>query len=86
MAHLNLGMALQGLGRQREAEETYRHCAQLDVSLLKDPKLHASAKITCLYNLGRLFVDEQRYQVRMNTIVPRSLPECNKRCHVTSQL
>ncbi|GAV09089.1 hypothetical protein RvY_18686-2 [Ramazzottius varieornatus] len=67
VAHLNLGIALQGLGRQREAEETYKHCAQLDTSSLKDPKLHENAKITCLYNLGRLFVDEHRYQVSIST-------------------
>ncbi|OQV17636.1 Transmembrane and TPR repeat-containing protein 2 [Hypsibius exemplaris] len=62
VAHLNLALALQSTGRPRDAEATYRKCAHLDVSTLKDPKLHESAKITCLYNLGRLLADEREFE------------------------
>lgn len=62
MAHLNLGLVLGILGRKEEAAEVYRHCAQLDSSGLKDPKMHESTKISALFNLGRLFADEGKYQ------------------------
>ncbi|XP_052769332.1 protein O-mannosyl-transferase TMTC2-like [Mya arenaria] len=62
MAHLNLGILLAQLGDGKQAEQVYRHCADLDTSKLKDPRLHESTKISCLYNLGRLYSDQKRYQ------------------------
>ncbi|XP_076318476.1 protein O-mannosyl-transferase TMTC2-like isoform X1 [Tachypleus tridentatus] len=62
MAHLNMGLVLGILGRKEEAVEVYRHCAQLDSSGLKDPKTHESTKISALFNLGRLYADEGKYQ------------------------
>ncbi|XP_055328235.1 protein O-mannosyl-transferase TMTC2-like [Paramacrobiotus metropolitanus] len=62
VAYLNLGIAMQSVARHADAKAAYRQCAQLDTGRLKDPKLHESAKITCLFNLGRLAADEQQYQ------------------------
>ncbi|XP_076361298.1 protein O-mannosyl-transferase TMTC2-like isoform X1 [Tachypleus tridentatus] len=62
MAHLNMGLVLGILGRKEEAVEVYRRCAQLDSAGLKDPKMHESTKISALFNLGRLYADEGRYQ------------------------
>ncbi|XP_018010138.1 protein O-mannosyl-transferase TMTC2 isoform X2 [Hyalella azteca] len=62
MAHLNLGLVLGLLGRQQEAEEVYRQCAELDGSGLKDPRTHEATKISALFNLGRLYADDGRYE------------------------
>lgn len=62
MAHLNLGLVLGILGRKEEAAEVYRHCSQLDGTGLKDPKTHESTKISALFNLGRLFADDGKYE------------------------
>ena len=45
--------------------QIYRHCADLDTSSLKDPRLHDGTKISCLYNLGRLLNDDGRSEVRL---------------------
>ena len=34
--------------------QAYQNCWNVDSSGLKDPRLHESAKISCLYNLARL--------------------------------
>ena len=39
----------------------YEYCANLDVSGLKDPRMHETAKISALYNLGRLYAEQQDY-------------------------
>ncbi|XP_042895436.1 protein O-mannosyl-transferase TMTC2 isoform X2 [Parasteatoda tepidariorum] len=62
MAHLNLGLVLGILGRKEEAAEVYRHCAELDSSGLKDPKMHETTKISALFNLGRLYADDGSYK------------------------
>ncbi|KAA0190185.1 hypothetical protein HAZT_HAZT005266 [Hyalella azteca] len=62
VAHLNLGLVLGLLGRQQEAEEVYRQCAELDGSGLKDPRTHEATKISALFNLGRLYADDGRYE------------------------
>lgn len=67
MGHLNLGILLAQLGNKTEAERVYRHCADLDTSKLRDPRLHESTKISCLYNLGRLYSDMQKYQEALTT-------------------
>ncbi|XP_055949384.1 protein O-mannosyl-transferase TMTC2-like isoform X2 [Argiope bruennichi] len=61
MAHLNLGLVLGILGRREEAADVYRHCAELDSSGLKDPKMHETTKISALFNLGRLYADNGSY-------------------------
>lgn len=43
--------------------KVYRHCAQLDGTGLKDPKTHESTKISALFNLGRLYADDGKYEV-----------------------
>lgn len=41
--------------------QRYLTCSELSVEGLKDPRAHESAKLSCLYNLGRLFADQNRY-------------------------
>ena len=43
--------------------QIYEHCAEIDISGLKDPRLHEHTKISALYNLGRLMADQDRHQV-----------------------
>lgn len=61
MAHLNLGHALEQVGRSSEAVEVYRECASLDGNGLKDPKTHEATKISALFHLGRLNADQGRF-------------------------
>ncbi|XP_064628907.1 protein O-mannosyl-transferase TMTC2-like [Lineus longissimus] len=60
MAHLNLGIVFGILGKNAEAEKAYTHCSNIDISGLKDPRLHESTKISALFNLGRLLSDQER--------------------------
>lgn len=41
-------------------QQIYRHCADLDTSGLKDPRLHENTKISALYNLGRMLSEQER--------------------------
>lgn len=61
VAHLNLGLVLSLVGLKEEAVQTYRRCSKLDTSGLKDPRTHESARISALFNLGRLYFDEGRF-------------------------
>ncbi|XP_060080111.1 protein O-mannosyl-transferase TMTC2-like [Ylistrum balloti] len=60
MAHLNLAIIYALQLRYEEAEKVYLHCADLDTSGLKDPRLHENTKISALYNLGRLYAEMGR--------------------------
>uniref|UniRef100_A0A8W8J3J0 dolichyl-phosphate-mannose--protein mannosyltransferase n=2 Tax=Magallana gigas TaxID=29159 RepID=A0A8W8J3J0_MAGGI len=60
MAHLNLAIIYASQGRYADAEKIYRHCADLDTSGLKDPRLHENTKISALYNLGRMLSEQER--------------------------
>ena len=40
--------------------QVYKHCANLDTSGLKDPRLHENTKISALYNLGRMYSEQER--------------------------
>ena len=51
--------------------QMYRHCAEIDISGLKDPRLHENTKISALYNLGRLLADQERYQVSYSVHTPK---------------
>lgn len=62
MAHLNMGLVLVQLNHKQEAIEVYQHCASLDGSGLKDPKMHESTKISALFNLGRIYADDGHYE------------------------
>ncbi len=66
MAHLNMGLVLVQLGKKQEAIEVYKHCSTLDGTGLKDPKMHESTKISALFNLGRIYADDGRYQDAIN--------------------
>jgi len=61
IAHLNLAIVLANLGQKERAKQVYRHCAELGSADLKDVKLHESARISALYNLGRLYADEDNF-------------------------
>lgn len=67
VAHLNLGIVLVQLNRKKEAEERYERCSQLNGDGLKDPKTHENAKLSCLYNLGRLEADQGIYHQAIKT-------------------
>uniref|UniRef100_F6XAQ8 dolichyl-phosphate-mannose--protein mannosyltransferase n=1 Tax=Ciona intestinalis TaxID=7719 RepID=F6XAQ8_CIOIN len=58
LARLNLGVVLSQLGRNQEAKTVYRETAKLDDRGLKDPRSHAHAQISALYNLGCLLAEE----------------------------
>ncbi|XP_009857867.3 protein O-mannosyl-transferase TMTC2 [Ciona intestinalis] len=58
LARLNLGVVLSQLGRNQEAKRVYRETAKLDDRGLKDPRSHAHAQISALYNLGCLLAEE----------------------------
>ncbi|RUS78414.1 hypothetical protein EGW08_013828 [Elysia chlorotica] len=58
VAHLNLGILTAQFGDTEQAKKIYSHCADLDTSGLKDPRLHDGTKISCLFNYGRLLMDE----------------------------
>ncbi|KAG8245340.1 Protein O-mannosyl-transferase tmtc2 [Homalodisca vitripennis] len=61
VAHLNLGQLLASRGHCEEAERVFRRCATLDVTGLKDPRLHEETKMAALLHLGRLHADRGRY-------------------------
>ncbi|KAG8245339.1 Protein O-mannosyl-transferase tmtc2 [Homalodisca vitripennis] len=61
LAHLNLGQLLASRGHCEEAERVFRRCATLDVTGLKDPRLHEETKMAALLHLGRLHADRGRY-------------------------
>ncbi|XP_014784886.1 protein O-mannosyl-transferase TMTC2 [Octopus bimaculoides] len=67
MAYLNLGIVYSLLGRNDEAEKSYLNCSNVDITGLRDPRLHESTKISALYNLGRMYADEQKYQLAIET-------------------
>ncbi|XP_050390275.1 protein O-mannosyl-transferase TMTC2 [Patella vulgata] len=67
MAYLNLGIILSQLGQSDEAEKIYKICADLDTSGLKDPRLHEGTKISCLYNLGRLYTEQEKLKEAVDT-------------------
>ena len=62
VAHLNLALTLTHLGRKQQAIDVYRRCAALDGTGLKDPKNHESTRTSALFNLGRLYSDDGRFQ------------------------
>ena len=62
MAHLNMAIVKATMGKKDEAKAIYKHCAEIDTTGLKDPRLHENTKISALYNLGRLLADEEKYE------------------------
>ncbi|XP_036358519.1 protein O-mannosyl-transferase TMTC2-like [Octopus sinensis] len=67
MAYLNLGIVYSLLGRNDEAEKSYLNCSNVDITGLRHPRLHESTKISALYNLGRMYADQQKYQLAIKT-------------------
>ncbi|XP_012943423.1 protein O-mannosyl-transferase TMTC2 [Aplysia californica] len=62
VAHLNLGILVAQQGNFELAKSIYKRCADLDTSGLKDPRLHDGTKISCLFNHGRILMDEGKSQ------------------------
>uniref|UniRef100_A0A0B7A7K4 dolichyl-phosphate-mannose--protein mannosyltransferase n=1 Tax=Arion vulgaris TaxID=1028688 RepID=A0A0B7A7K4_9EUPU len=62
VAYLNLGILTAQQGDTEQAKQIYRHCADLDTSGLKDPRLHDGTKISCIFNHGRVLMDEDKLQ------------------------
>lgn len=67
VAHLNLAIQTAQSGDFKTAAAIYRHCADLDTSGLKDPRLHEQTKISCLYNLARQHADQNNLQLSEET-------------------
>jgi len=53
--------------------QVYRYCSHIDISGLKDPRLHEQTIISALYNLGRLLDDDGRHQVPLLTYLTTHL-------------
>lgn len=62
-----MGIVLAQLNRKQEAEERYRKCSELNVERSKDPKTLENAKLSCLYNLGRLQADQGKHEQAIKT-------------------
>ena len=58
VAHLNLALVLGRVGRIAEAKTVLRQCADLDGTGLRDPRTHHTARVTCLFHLGRLAMEQ----------------------------
>lgn len=65
---MNLGIVLGNLNQRDQAKRVYRYCADIDGTGLKDIKLHESARISALYNLGRILIDEGQYLEATETL------------------
>ncbi|XP_067000725.2 protein O-mannosyl-transferase TMTC2 [Anabrus simplex] len=82
VAYLNLGMVLARVGRITEAMSVLRTGSSLDGTGLKDPKGHALASTACLFQLGRLSLDQgdpaeaiQVFHQAVNTRPPHYQPQ-----------
>lgn len=42
-------------------------CINVDTTGLKDPRMHETAKISALYNLGRLYAERKQYALAIST-------------------
>ena len=62
MAHLNLALILGRGGRIAEAKTVLRRCEELDGTGLRDPRTHDAARVTCLFHLGRLAMEQGNLQ------------------------
>nr|CAD7201361.1 unnamed protein product [Timema douglasi] len=60
VAHLNLGIVLSRVGRLKDSKVVLRACSMLDGTGLKDPRSHDTARVACLFHLGRLTMEEGR--------------------------
>nr|XP_046917032.1 protein O-mannosyl-transferase TMTC2-like [Dermatophagoides farinae]XP_046917033.1 protein O-mannosyl-transferase TMTC2-like [Dermatophagoides farinae] len=61
MAYLNIGVIYSRLGDKNRAKQFYEKCSQLDNYGLKDIRNHEITRISALYNLGQLFLDDENY-------------------------
>ena len=47
--------------------QTYKETTNIDTTGLKDPRMHETAKISALYNLGRLYAERQEYSLAISS-------------------
>lgn len=62
-----MGLTLTHMGRRDQAIDVYRRCASLDGTGLKDPRNHESTRVSALFNLGRLYSDDGRFDEAIST-------------------
>ena len=63
VVHLNLGYCLDMLKRYKEAEEKYRYVAKLDDKHSRNPHLQLTGIVSALGYLGKIQLEQARYQV-----------------------
>ncbi|XP_028934780.1 protein O-mannosyl-transferase TMTC2 [Ornithorhynchus anatinus] len=61
-AYLNTGIILMNQGKTEEARRTFLKCSDIPDENLKDPHAHKSSVTSCLYNLGKLYHEQGRYE------------------------
>ncbi|XP_068951197.1 protein O-mannosyl-transferase TMTC2 isoform X1 [Petaurus breviceps papuanus] len=61
-AYLNTGIILMNQGKTEEARRTLIKCSEIPDENLKDPHTHKSSVTSCLYNLGKLYHEQGRYE------------------------
>ncbi|XP_056654557.1 protein O-mannosyl-transferase TMTC2 isoform X3 [Monodelphis domestica] len=61
-AYLNTGIILMNQGKTEEARRTFLKCSEIPDENLKDPHAHKSSVTSCLYNLGKLYHEQGRYE------------------------
>ncbi|XP_074082629.1 protein O-mannosyl-transferase TMTC2 isoform X3 [Macrotis lagotis] len=61
-AYLNTGIILMNQGKSEEARRTFIKCSEIPDENLKDPHTHKSSVTSCLYNLGKLYHEQGRYE------------------------
>ena len=60
VAYLNLGIALSDLGRKSEAMNILEKCSKVDDNGLKDPAENVNARLSSMYQLGKLLLESRR--------------------------
>ncbi|KAF6073039.1 transmembrane O-mannosyltransferase targeting cadherins 2 [Phyllostomus discolor] len=79
-AYLNTGIILMNQGKTEEARRTFLKCSEIPDENLKDPHAHKSSVTSCLYNLGKLYHEQGRYEEALNVYkeaiqkMPRQFP------------
>lgn len=61
-AYLNLGVTYSDLGLKQEAIKILQLGSELDDNGLKDPKTHANARISAMFHLGKLLLEEGKVE------------------------
>jgi Tfp pilus assembly protein PilF len=68
-AYLNLGIVLTNINRRKEAEKVYRDCSVISDEGLKNPKGHMSSVTSCLFNLGKVLLEDSNAKDAVRTLL-----------------